>query len=151
MSASSFHTTESVLATRSMYAKSGTRKKVKVSCARLERRAAEGQVRKEVQALDFAALSAMSPAELEAQADQWLDAYWFDAHDRDDVMLDDEPEVVLAIDEEPELPLALQASLPDWMLSEMERAKGNAFELLSLLEAKPVSPKARFFDDALYA
>ncbi len=142
------------LYTRSQFAKPGAKKLVKRNLARAERRVGRNELLKAASALDteLKALESMTADELEAYADAMLTATQPNEHLDDDSL---EFEALLAENNaEPEgVPLHLQGSLPDWMLSELEQARGDAFALLSLFEAKRPSPKAAISteDEALYA
>ncbi len=141
------------LYTRSQFAKPGAKKLVKRNLARAERHVARRELQQAAAVLDteLKALESMTAEELEAYADAMLVATQPDEHCDDGLDF----EALLADENaEPEgVPLLLQGSLPDWMLTELEQARGDAFALLSLFEAKRPSPKAAISmeDEALYA
>ena len=96
-------------------------------------------------------LKTLDAGDLELYADWLLDDF-----PESDADLDgsEDAELNVHCDEEPEgLPNILLGSLPDWMLSKLEEANGDAFEMLSLFEAKSLSPKAAISmeDEAQYA
>lgn len=123
----------------------GIKRYTKTCLSRAARRDASNQIVKEVQMLASSeALQHMSAAELESYAD-WLLEDSNETCTAADTDLD--TEMLLESFEEGELPATLVGSLPDWMLNKLEAAKGDAFELLSLFEAKSASPKAVFLTD----
>lgn len=144
MSAISF-CTESALDFRGQFIKAGVRKAAKTTLSRATRRAANRQITQEVKALSEEQLQDLSADELELYADQLLAAQALKDGLSDLDAQSSEEDGFFDYTSEP--PLHLQGSLPDWMLHELEAAKGDAFALLSLFEAKSPSPKAAFLTD----
>lgn len=141
------------LDTRSQFAKPGLKKLIKSTFSRAQRRGAKRDVARETTLALATDLSSMTPDELELYADALLQASHLDDVQPDgDSHWPEEEQSFIA--EEPSIPCNLQGALPDWMLAQMEAAKGSAFELLSLFESKGnPSPKAAISmdDEALYA
>lgn len=165
------HAAESVLATRSQFAKAGARKATKTTLSRAARQKANALLDKEVLALqqsmnearalqrlmsDVAShdLHSLSNAELEAWADAMVADDAEAAMDREYEEADAASDLLdQSLCDEAQVPLHLQGSLPDWMLAQLEDANGDAFAALSLFEAKNPSPKVAIsmVDEVMYA
>ncbi len=145
-----------ILAARSTMVKPGAKKTVKTAFTRAKRRGAKTELVKELPSVLAADLSKASAEELELYADALILA----SHQDDEQLADDAESFALlegAVGEEEPTPAVLMGSLPDWMLEQIEAAKGNAFDMLALFEVKSPSPKAAISmvdepaDEALYA
>ncbi len=149
MSANSQWTLD-LLYTRSQFAKPGLKKLIKSVSARAQRRGAKRQLAQETVVAE-SDLRQMSADELESYADQFLASHQESPVDDDESFIREIH--AHATDDDAGLPSHLLGALPDWMLNRLEAARGDAFELLSLFEAKSVSPKAAISneDEALYA
>lgn len=163
MSATSY-ATENCLDFRSSASKPGARKFAKTRYVRAQRKQANKSVAQEIQLLnpalvDPTELHELSEAEMDAyanwllaqNADEYYENFVDPAIDSVDAALDETVEQVQH--ELSRVPLYLEAALPDWMISQLQAANGNAFDVLSLFEAKSPSPKAAISmeDEALYA
>lgn len=155
MSATAQHA-EGFLDLRSMFARPGVRKAVKETYARAKRRQGKKELASEVTQLMVASddeLKTMTPDELEAYADTFFLDSALPEDDSECDCLDCEAERASLENDVQAMPAYLEGSLPDWMLQEVQAARGNSLELLSLFEAKRPSPKAAISteDEALYA
>lgn len=154
------HVCESVLATRSMHSRAGVRKTAKRLTNRANRRVSEKMTKEEALAL-LATPAADIENFNEEQSQAYANAMLFIAEQEaadelskaEQVYLDFEASLEEHAIQEKGMPLNLEGALPDWMLDQLKAARGNAFDELSLFEAKSASPKARISmeDEALYA
>lgn len=159
MSASSFQSEIAIVNRRSADCKPGVRKFAKTSMNRAARKRGKDSVVAQVGFELAARPLPMDPMELhlldqdalEAYADHLLglNAEAYNPYTEDDELLAQERNE----EEQPEVPLHLQGALPDWMISALESARGNAFDMLSLFESKTPSPKAviSMEDEVMYA
>lgn len=154
------HVCESVLATRSMHSRAGVRKAAKRLTNRAHRRVAVKMTKDEALALlstPAADIENFTEEQSKAYADAMLFIAEQEAADElsqaEQVYLDFEASLEEHAMQETGIPLNLLGALPDWMLEQIQAARGNAFDELSLFEAKSASPKARISteDEALYA
>ncbi|MFY2658475.1 hypothetical protein ACOTC5_31220 [Achromobacter xylosoxidans] len=107
------------------------------------RKAEQSRLDSDLQALCSTGMpiQGLSTAELDALADRFIVlAAPAPAMVAEDDPFDDEGQLDLRT--EGDLPTELQGGLPDWMLSSLDAAKGNAFDYLSLFETRQV-PTAR--------
>lgn len=154
------HVCESVLAARSMHSRAGVRKAAKRLTNRANRRVAVKMTKDEALAL-LATPAADIENFTEEQSKAYADAMLFIAEQEAADELSQAEQVYLEFEasleehamQEKGIPLNLLGALPDWMLEQIQAARGNAFDELSLFEAKSASPKARISmeDEALYA
>jgi hypothetical protein len=157
MSASSFFLADILTAhARRTGVKTGVpskvRKAAKAMAVGIERRSSTKEVAAELAQVTHT--HALTAAELDNFADRFLEASHFD----DGSWLVDEmgdehsaAECECAqcmtkkvMEDVSALPAYLQGALPDWMLTQLEEANGDAFASLSLFESTSPSPKARF-------
>lgn len=157
MSASaSNHNLETMLDCRSQFVRPGVRKFAKTALSRAARRAGKAEL---TYSPELLGLSNASPDALDdLSLDQWADAILQAAQPcevaSDDLTEEDYASANAVVESELEaaiqVPLHLVGSLPDWMLDQLEGAKGDAFAHLSLFEQKSsTKPAAISMEDEL--
>lgn len=144
-----------------VHLRAGVKKTVKKGLSRAQRNKSKTELAGEVSSLRSGDLHQVRLLDRHVNSQAALDEYasWLlqsaPVESSDDYYDYDEEPRLSENEESLEIPLYLQGALPDWMLNELEAANGDAFNVLSMFEAKRPSPKAAFdisvADEALYA
>lgn len=150
MSASSFINTD-LLTTRARRSgvpgMTSAKKFAKKCAAKSTRRTGESTILKEVNLMaNPDALRQMSADEME----DFATAFLAHAHDPEQEYCDVDEEdnlLMLTAEDHAAIPANLEGVLPDWMLEQLTAANGNAFDALSLFEAKSATTQAAIHDD----